>query len=202
MLVGQPRRHVSSRSLPPQATLETTPAKEFGAPTSLGVRGAGVAFVRGATLGLRRRDLANWLLCHYAPCAVPATTEDTGTRPPALERTVDDGILARVIVDARAHVLRLLRDLTMPLLASPVARLAIAAGAVASRRDDGGGVHFVPVSLARLRLHERVGSLFVADYLNCPLDYRALRVCRDCGELSFTGELDHAGWCETTPSRA
>jgi hypothetical protein len=201
MLVALPRRLVGSRRPPPLAMLETTPAREFGTVGTHGVRGAAAAFVRGATLGWSRRDLANWLVCQYAPCALTDPTEDRDTRPPALERTLDDGIIARVIVDARAHVLRLLRDLTSPLHASPVARLAIATGAVAPRRDGSAAVLFVPVSLTRLRLHERAGSLFVADYLNYPHDYRRLRVCRDCGELSFTGELEHVGWCEATPSR-
>jgi hypothetical protein len=196
MLVAQLRPHVSSRRPPPLDIVETTPAREIGPPGTPSVRDAGAAFVRGTTLGWGRRDLANWLVCHYAPCAVPARGEDRDSRPPALERTLDDGILTRVIVDARVHVLRLLRDLANPVLASPVARLAIASGAVAPRRDAYAGVVYVPVALTRLRLQERAGSLFVADYLNRPHEYGRLVICSGCGELAFTGEIEHVEWCE------
>jgi hypothetical protein len=105
----------------------------------------------------------------------------------------------RVILDAREHVVRLLRELAVPALASPIARLAIASGSVAGRRDARGRVVYAPVARIGLRIHERAESLFVADYLERPHEYCLLRVCERCGELSFGDPLTHAGWCE--PSR-
>ena len=201
MLVAQPRPYFFRRSLPPQDMAETTPVREMGSPRVRSARAAGAAFVRGSTLGWTRHDLANWLVCQYAPCAMPPTDEDRGARPPALERTLDDGIFARVILDAHDRVLRLLSDLALPLTASPIARIAVASGMVARRRGADAPVEHAAVALSRLRIHERVESLFVADYLNRPLEYARLRICRDCGELSFTGVLEHAGWCEATPSQ-
>ena len=201
MLVVQPRPHYTHRRPPPLDIVETTPVREIGPPRARGVRDAGAAFVRGTMVSWSRRDLANWLVCQYAPCAVPPPDDDRGTRPPAPERTLDDGIFTRVILDAREHVLRLLGDLAVPLTASPVARLAIASGSVAPRHGVHDIVEYAPVALTRLRIHERAESLFVADYLNRPVEYSGLKVCRDCGELSFTGEPEHAGWCEATPSR-
>ena len=157
--------------------------------------------MRGSTIGWSRHDLANWLVCQYAPCTLDPSSADRGKHAPAAERTRDDGMFARVIVDARDHVLRLLRDLNAPLCASPVARLAIAAGAVAPRDDVRSGTVYAPVALTKLCISERAESLFIADYLNRPDDYRRLEVCRDCGELTFAGAIAHAGWCAATPSQ-
>lgn len=199
MLVAQPRLHLDRRRPTPLDIAETIPV--ISRVAGHDVRTAGAAFVRGAATGWTRRDLANWLVCQYAPCTLGPPNEDRGKSPPAAERTRDDGIFARVIVDAREHVLRLLRDLSAPLCAGPVARLAIAAGSVAPRHDVRSGIVYAPVALTRLCISERAESLFVADYLNRPDDYRRLEVCRDCGELAFTGAVEHAGWCEATPSQ-
>ena len=160
------------------------------------VRGAGAAFQRGTTVGWGRRELADWLMCQYAPCAATPLDAESSELPPAFERTLDEGILERVIVDARARALRLLADLVDPSQASPIARLAVACGTVVPQRDERGGIAYSPVRLRRLRLSERVASLFIADYLNHPTDYRWVMLCRECGELSFAADLEHASWCK------
>jgi hypothetical protein len=199
MLFAQPRLLVARRHPPPLDIAQTIPV--ISDVPSHDVRSAGAAFVRGTTSSWSRSDLANWLVCQYAPCALDPSRDDRGTRPPAAERTRDDGIFARVIVDARDHVLRLLRDLKAPSCASPVARLAIASGMVAPRHDVRDGIVYAPVALTRLCISERAESLFIADYLKPPDDYGRRKVCRECGELSVTGALAHAGWCEATPSQ-
>jgi hypothetical protein len=50
-----------------------------------------------------------------------------------------------------------------------------------------------------MRLSQRVSSLFIADYLNRPTDYRWLMLCSGCGELAFATELAHSSWCEAEP---
>ena len=160
------------------------------------VRGAASAFVRGTTVGWGRRELADWLVCQYAPCAATPLDRETREAPPAFERTLDEGILERVILDARGHALRLLADLVVPWKASPIARLAVACGTVVAQRDERGGIAYSPVRLERMRLSERVASLFIADYLNHPTAYRWLMTCCECGEISFAAELAHASWCE------
>ena len=162
-------------------------------------RGAGSAFLRGTAGGWSRRELADWLMCQYAPCAATPLYPESAEEPPAWERTVDEGILERVILDARERALRLLADLVVPSRGSPIARLAVACGTVAAQRDARGGIAYSPVGLKRLRLAERVASLFVADYLNHPTDYRWVTTCRACGEVAFASELAHASWCVGTP---
>lgn len=163
------------------------------------VRGAGSAFLRGTTVGWGRRELANWLVCQYAPCAASPLYPESAAEPPACERTIDEGILERVILDARGRALRLLAVLVEPWQASPIARLAVACGTVASLRDVRGGIAYAPVDVERLRLGERVSSLFIADYLNHPTDYRWVTLCRECGDVAFAAELEHAEWCAATP---
>lgn len=163
------------------------------------VRGAGSSFLRGTTVGWGRRELADWLVCQYAPCAASPPYPESPEPSPASERTLDEGILERVILDARGHALRLLADLVVPWQASPIARLAVACGTVVSERDERGGIAYSPVALKRMRLGERVASLFIADYLNHRTDYRWVMTCRECGELAFSAELQHASWCEATP---
>jgi hypothetical protein len=164
------------------------------------VRGAGAAFLRGTTVGWGRRELADWLVCQYAPCAATPLDGESSELPPACERTLDEGILERVILDARGRALRQLADLVVPWQASPIARLAVACGTVVSHRDERGGIAYSPVGLRRMRLSERVASLFIADYLNHPTDYRWVMMCRECGELSFAAEPEHASWCEAPSS--
>jgi hypothetical protein len=163
------------------------------------VRGAASAFLRGTTAGWSRRELADWLVCQYAPCAATPLYPESAEEAPASERTVDEGILERVILDARGRALRLLADLVAPSQASPIARLAVACGRVASQRDVRGGIAYSPVGLKRMRLGDRVASLFVADYLNHPSDYRWVTMCRECGEVAFAADLEHASWCAATP---
>ena len=160
------------------------------------VRCAGAAFVRGATIGWSRRDLERWLVCQYAPCVAVSNAVDGRTPAPASERVHDEGMLERVVLHALSAVQQRLRDLVVPELASPIARFALSSGSVILLPWSGRAVAYAPVALPGLELSERVGTLFVADYLNRPDDYRRLEMCAECGELSFTSPLEHASWCE------
>ena len=170
-------------------------ARHVQEPSIERVRGAGSAFLRGTAAGWGRRELADWLVCQYAPCAATPLYPESAEEAPAWERTIDEGILERVILDARGRALRLLADLVVPSLASPIARLAVACGTVVAERDVRGGIAYSPVGQRRMRLGERVASLFIADYLNQPADYRWVTTCRECGEVAFATPLEHASWC-------
>lgn len=164
------------------------------------LRVAASAFLRGTTLGWGRRELADWLVCQYAPCAATPLYEESARELPASERTVDEGILERVILDARARALRLLGELVSPSQASPIARLAVACGTVVAQHDALGGIAYAPVGRKRMRLADRVASIFIADYLNHPHEYRRVTLCRECGELAFADDdVEHSSWCAATP---
>jgi hypothetical protein len=172
--------------------------------TTSQIRRAATEFVRGTSFGWGRRELASWLVCHYSPCLVAdAAVHPDGTQwfaatlSPASVR-LDDERIERLILDARCSVLRLLADLAWPSEAAAHAESAIGAGHVIATRDcvSGGDRHWAPVGRRRMRLAERVGSLFIADALNHPLDYPGVSLCRACGELGFGAKAVHQAWCE------
>jgi hypothetical protein len=140
-------------------------------------RTAAEAFLTGATRGWGRRDLAHWLVCHYGACVV-----------------VPEAAIERLVRTTRHEVLHLLYDLADPDIAGGRARLAIARGLVAA--DPAGGRAWVPLDAPRLGLTDRVASLLFADWLNAPLDYRGLVVCRGCGGIGFAGQESHAESCQ------
>lgn len=175
------------------------------ASTPSSVRLAAAEFVRGTTFGWGRRELASWLVGHYSPCLVAdAVVHPDG--PPgcsaplsAASTRLDDESVERLILDARSSALRLLSDLSWPSQADAMAKDAIASGFVIATRDPRGKRSWAPVGRTRMRLAERVGSLFIADALDNPDDYRKVSLCRSCGELGFgAGVPDHESGCART----
>jgi len=172
------------------------------APTS--VREAAAEFIRGTSCGWGRRDLATWLVCHYSPCLVSDATIHPDRVPdneePAMlsvaSSGLDDEQVERLILDARSSVLRMLFDLAWPSQATAITQNAIGAGHVAPLRDAAGSVTWAPVGRRRMRLADRVASLFIADALNVPHQYSGITLCRSCGELGFTAAIAHESWCD------
>jgi hypothetical protein len=169
------------------------------------VREAACEFVRGTAFGWGREELARWLVCQYSPClVVDATVHPDGTRTdqPGVAATLstasyrlDDDRLEQLILDARSSVLNLLSDLAWESHRVQLSRTMIAKGSVIKQRDGKGGFWWMPVGRKRMRLAERVSSLFVADALNAPFDYRHVALCRECGELGFSTPIAHEASC-------
>src|SRR5690606_27876075 len=61
--------------------------------------------------------------------------------------------------------------------------------------DEDGVAVWIPVDGARMRLHDRVRALFVADYLNDPVAYRSLYVCHRCEAVVFDEGAREIGMC-------
>ncbi|MBN9159795.1 MAG: hypothetical protein J0I07_02430 [Myxococcales bacterium] len=174
------------------STLASTPSS---------VRLAAAEFVRGTTFGWGRLELASWLVSHYSPClAADAVVHPDGrgySAPLSAASThLDDERIERLILDARCSVLCLLSELPWPSRAAAMAKRAIGAGFVIAARNRGGKQSWAPVGRKRMRLAERVGSLFIADALDNPHDYSNLSLCRSCGELGFgAGAPAHESGC-------
>jgi hypothetical protein len=172
------------------------------------VREAATAFVRGTTFGWGRQDLARWLVCQYSPCLVADATVVPGSRRDAALATLsaassqfDDERIERIILDARSGILRMLSDLGWPTLARQIAKRAVAMGDVRKVRMPDGAAIWAPVGRARMRLADRVASLFLADAMNRPAAYRQVLLCRHCGELGFTTPIVHDASCERAERR-
>lgn len=171
------------------------------------VRQAATEFVRGTTFGWGRRELATWLVCHYSPCLVTDATAKPDAQGAcraslsAASSHLDDERVEQLILDARSSVLRLLSDLGWASQAANLARDAIGSGHVIEMRDPLGQLSWAPVGRTKMRLAERVSSLFIADALNNPRDYRNVTLCRYCGELGFSARTNHPSWCERAALR-
>jgi len=147
-------------------------------------RDAGTRFIKDAADGWGRRELAKWLLSHYAPCAVPAG-EDGPNFERARPQIVREEVIARLVREAREDALILLPELRDPMRLAAIARVMINSRFVAAVPDERGARAYAPIALPRMKLSERVASLFVADCLNDPFDYRFVYVCGACSEVSF-----------------
>jgi hypothetical protein len=167
--------------------------------TARACREAGIAFVRGTTSGWGRSDLASWLVCHYAPSVIPCG--DAGPRRACGITVVDEPTIERVVLEARAKVLRTLSELTVRDRATTLARTFIARGDVLAVRDSTGGVAHAPVDRPRMALADRVVSLFVADWLNDRLSYRVVKHCGECGDVAIGGALAHDASCGACEGR-
>src|SRR5688572_461705 len=55
-------------------------------------RRAACAFLIGATRGWGRRDLAQWLVCHYGGCVVVPLNEERREMPPSGTRSPFDSV--------------------------------------------------------------------------------------------------------------
>jgi hypothetical protein len=162
-------------------------------------REAGVAFVRGTTSGWGRTDLARWLVSQYAPAVVACG--DVGPRRACGITVVDEPTIERVVLDARARVLRTLSELTLSDRATTLARTFIARGEVLAVRDGLGYVAHAPVDRARMPLSDRVVSLFIADWLNDRHAYRVVHHCGECGEVAIGEPVKHGETCAASEGR-
>lgn len=162
-------------------------------------RAAGVAFVRGTTSGWGRSDLARWLVSHYAPAVIACG--DVGPRRACGITVVDEPTIERVVLDARARVLRTLSELTVKDRATTLARTFIVRGEVLAVRDGLGYVAHAAVDRQRMSLADRVVSLFVADWLNDRVAYRVVHHCGECGEVAVGGDLVHGDSCAAREGR-
>ncbi len=102
------------------------------------------------------------------------------------EETIE-GLLAAT----HAEIIEMLRSIWSWTNDAATVRARIREGLVAGIVDEASELGFAPVDSMRMRLVERVRSLFVADYLSRPGDYAAFAVCDDCDGATFDGGLYH-----------
>jgi hypothetical protein len=158
-------------------------------------RRAGAEFVRQTSVGCTRRDVAEWLVCQYAPSTV-RVRRDQEPRSGCRLASVEERVLEEVVGSALTHVLAVLADLTMPDRAARLARSMLASEAILRIHDRIGRRTYAAVDKERMSLADRVSSLFVADWLHRPQDYRVIQRCRDCGALEIGAVVEHSPWCD------
>jgi hypothetical protein len=152
-------------------------------------RAAGLAFVNGVGTGWTKSDLARWLLGPYreATCQLAGTERDRAYGP------VDDACIDRLLREARAHVVHWLEQSDEWV---DHAWLAIREGRILQTAHANDEVGFVPVDLPRMRLADRVTSLFAVDRLARGDDYDTkLVVCHRCRHVELDEKLRVLGLC-------
>lgn len=157
-------------------------------------RTAGLAFVNGAAHNWGKRELGRWLVGPYrtAACDIAGAEHDEvlgGWAEPVFTLRLQE--LLREVTD---HVLSALRMSPDGLVKLPA--WALTAGSVMRSRHAGGVLGFVPIDWPRMRLEDRVMSLFAVDSLLRREDYEtALAICGHCSMVSFDADARSVGAC-------
>jgi hypothetical protein len=155
-------------------------------------RSAALGFAWSAHNGWGRRELARWLVGPYAHAvAATRTLRGSGVRAAVVRREIDEETIEGLLAATHAEIIEMLRGMWSWNNDAAAVRASIGEGLVAGIVDEASELGFAPVDNMRMRLVERVRSLFVADYLTRPSDYAAFAVCDDCDGATFDGGLYH-----------
>jgi hypothetical protein len=157
-------------------------------------REAAIAFVNGAAAGWDKVDVVLWLTGPYARATghLPRGERVAGMSD---ESEVDPGSLADLVARVRSQLIAALEKAALSDGAIDFAVEAMDRGLVRRAIDLDGEIVWVPVDNARMRLRDRVRSLFAADYLNDPGAYAALHVCSRCESVVFDENAKKLGAC-------
>jgi hypothetical protein len=172
--------------LPPMAGVEISLRDGVDALLMSAVwRTAGLGFLRGSRNGWTRRELGRWLVGPYRDATSEVPRIDAESFGDA-SRRIDEETIASVVREAREEVVLALRN-SPHLVATAMRDHAIV--------PTGDGI-WIPLDRPRMRLAERVRSLFAADYLLRPQDYeRDLTICAKCEGVVFDATARQTGCC-------
>ena len=159
-------------------------------------RRAALGFLHGTASGWGRKELALWLATSYGK-AVAGSPNGAGRQRKTLLSAdgQEDIAVERTLLRAREELVELLTSFGTSEGSAAFAHDLIETGFVVRVFDTSGSFGYVPLDAPEMRLIDRVASLFAADYLTRPSDYRALTICEDCGQCSFDWAPTHEAVC-------
>jgi hypothetical protein len=150
-------------------------------------RKAGLEFVHGAR-AWTARDLARWLLGPYSAATSRVPRPDC---PRRFGSAADAAAVWEILERTHADIVAALRQAATSEMPELVAT-ARHGGAIVPTPSG----FWVPRDRARMLLRDRVLSLFAADYLLRPADYRRdLAVCTRCDAVVFDRAARDTGHC-------
>jgi hypothetical protein len=152
------------------------------------------AFRASAAHGWGRTKLRSWLIIEYA-MATEWSREDDVSPWAHRDAPMNDERAHRLVDDVRARITRLLVDESYGWNTEGFAAAMIDRGLITCVTDASGREAYAPAARVELSLLERVASIFVADFLAHPEEYRYLSSCECCGELEANGVVQHASVC-------
>ncbi len=158
-----------------------------------------------------KRELAEWLVGPYARAVIairwglptqtpigrtsqpPASGVHAVSRSHRADGSIPAASIARLLASAHAEILDLLRQVWSWRNDASFAREAIDEGLVAGVIDERGAIGYAPIDTPRMRLADRVRSLFLADYLTRPEAYESFAVCPRCDGATFDFYVPYEG---------
>lgn len=158
-------------------------------------RDAALSFMTGVGLGWDKLDLALWLTGDYARAT---RHRQHGERVAAPTRGVDEipeETIENLLVHVRGQLLASLEMAALELGALDFTEAMVERGLVRRMIDADGRDAWVPVDGVRMRLRDRLESLFAADYLNAPYTYADMFVCPRCEAVVFDAHAKRSGLC-------
>jgi hypothetical protein len=156
--------------------------------------------VSGAASGWEKLDLVLWLTGPYHRATRHFPRGERVTHVVVQAQEEDDAELEpeavdELVVRVRGQVVASLERAALDEGAIDFADDAVTRGIVRKAVDESGQAVWVPVDLARMRLRDRLRSLFAADYLNAPEAYTELFVCHRCEAVVFDASAKSLGVC-------
>lgn len=157
-------------------------------------RAAALSFMSGVASGWDKLDLARWLTGPYARATRHG---EHGERVAAITEgeIIPDASIEDLVTHVRGQMLASLEKAALELGSLDFVDEMVARGLVRKVVDADGRDAWVPVDGARMRLRDRLRSLFVADYLDGPYAYAELFVCHRCEAVVFDEHAKQIGIC-------
>ena len=159
-------------------------------------RGVGLEFLDGVLRGWDKSDLAAWLTGPYH-----RVTQRRGERVTDPAVLTDQNLVAverleELLLRARVEVVTTLSEASRSGGSIAFVGEAIRRGGILPTRTADDADAWAPVDVLRMRLTERVLSLFAVDYLIRPVDYTSdLLACLACGAVAFDASARSSGTC-------
>lgn len=166
-------------------------------------RDAALSFMRGTLGGWSKRELCEWLVGPYAHATRHIAHGERTPSSPAGHQPLSAATLDALMATTRASVLAALEaavlcDGTLDFAEDLADRNFVHRAVTLEGTQDEDGLEdvvWIPIDAVRMRLIDRVRSLFAADYLNDATDYRALYVCPKCENVVFDHGAKQIGMC-------
>ena len=160
-------------------------------------RAAALSFMTGVGEGWDKLDLALWLTGDYARATRHRKHGERVATPALGVVEIPDQTLENLVVHVRGQVLASLEMAALAVGALDFADSMVERGLVRRMVDAEGRDAWVPVDGVRMRLRDRIESLFAADYLNAPYAYADMFVCPRCEAVVFDAHAKKVGFCGT-----
>lgn len=157
-------------------------------------RDAALSFMAGVARGWDKRELALWLTGDYAR-ATRHRTHGERVATLAFGAEISDVSIEDLLTHVRGQLIASLEKAALDLGFLDFVEEVVERGLVRQVTDADGRDAWIPVDGARMRLRDRLRSLFTADYLNAPYSYAELFVCHRCEAVVFDEHTKRVGIC-------